>query len=109
MFDLPIALGTLAATGHLNQQLDVLGELALNGGLRPVKGVLPATMVVARTDKALLLPGESASDAALVQSLSVRHARHVADVVAAFNSGKALPVAEARTEAISYRQMDRWS
>lgn len=94
-FDLPIALGILAATGQLNadalDDVEVLGELALNGGLRPIKGALPVAMAVAKGQRALVLPEASAADAALVQDLPVHHAHHLADVVAAFNSGKALP------------------
>lgn len=98
-FDLPIALGILAATGQLNadalSEIEVLGELALNGALRSIKGALPVAMAVAQGERALLLPTESAEQAALVEGLSVRCAGHLSDVVAALNSAKPLPEATA--------------
>ena len=70
-FDLGIALGILAATGALDgerlRRCAVLGELALDGSLRPVNGVLPAADVLAAagTATALLVPGPNAVEAAL--------------------------------------------
>ena len=70
-FDLGIALGILAATGALDggrlHRYAVLGELALDGTLRPVKGVLPAADVLAaaKTAAALLVPAANAVEAAL--------------------------------------------
>jgi len=69
-FDLPIALGILAATGHLKQDLLrdylVLGELALDGRVKPIKGALP-TALLAREKKftGVLLPQENADEAAV--------------------------------------------
>lgn len=97
-FDLPMALGILAATGQLNpaalDDVEVLGELALNGALRPIRGALPIAMAVAKGSRALVVPAENASEAALVEGLAIHHAQHLADVVAAFNSGNPLPAAE---------------
>lgn len=67
-FDLPIALGILQASGQLtfeSAELELLGELALNGALRPDKGVLPAAMAAARAGRSLILPAENAAEAAL--------------------------------------------
>ena len=70
-FDLPIALGILAATGHLRQERLrdhlVLGELALDGRVKPIKGALP-TALLAREKKfsGVLLPRENADEAAVV-------------------------------------------
>jgi magnesium chelatase family protein len=70
-FDLPIALGILAATGHLKQErlreYLVLGELALDGRVKPIKGALP-TALLARDKRFLgvLLPCENANEAAVV-------------------------------------------
>jgi magnesium chelatase family protein len=75
-FDLPIALGILAANDQLEtDQLDnfvIVGELALTGGVRPVKGVLPIALR-ARADKrlGLLVPVENAPEAAVVSGLRV--------------------------------------
>src|SRR5690606_24297408 len=58
-FDLPIALGILAASGQVPlealDKLEFLGELALSGSLRPVSGVLPAAMQCRRSGRGLLL------------------------------------------------------
>jgi len=75
-FDLPIALGILAANDQLEtDQLDnfaVVGELALTGAVRSVKGVLPIALR-ARADKktGLLVPAENAPEAAVVEGLRV--------------------------------------
>lgn len=69
LFDLPIALGILHASGQLTLQapgeIELLGELALNGALRPGKGVLPAALAAARAGRCLILPAENAAEAAL--------------------------------------------
>lgn len=97
-FDLPIALGILAASGQLNAQdlddIEFLGELALNGALRPVRGALPVAMAVKQAQRALVLPADSATEATLVDGLAVYKAEHFSDVVAALNAGKPLPRAE---------------
>jgi magnesium chelatase family protein len=75
-FDLPIAIGMLAANDQLvSDQLDdfvMVGELALTGQVRPVKGVLPiAWRVRAEKKKGLLVPVENAAEAAVVEGLQV--------------------------------------
>ncbi|MEE4249978.1 MAG: YifB family Mg chelatase-like AAA ATPase [Alcanivoracaceae bacterium] len=74
-FDLPIALGILIASGELSGKaadgLECIGELALNGALRGVVGVLPAALACARAGRALLLPEENAQEASLCRSASV--------------------------------------
>jgi magnesium chelatase family protein len=75
-FDLPIALGILAANDQLEtDQLDnfvIVGELALTGAVRPVKGLLPIALR-ARADKkaGLLCPVDNAPQAAVVEGLRV--------------------------------------
>jgi magnesium chelatase family protein len=75
-FDLPIALGLLVATGQLlPEQLKdfaTVGELALDGGVRPVKGALSMAMAAAagKVPK-LLVPAANAREAAVVQDLAV--------------------------------------
>ena len=75
-FDLPIALGMLAAseqieTNHLDNYVAV-GELALTGAVRPVKGVLPIALQ-ARADgkRGIMVPAENAAEAAVVTELQV--------------------------------------
>jgi magnesium chelatase family protein len=75
-FDLPIAMGMLAASEQMDtDQLDnfaIVGELALTGGVRPVKGVLPIALRARADGKiGLLVPPENAAEAAVVNGLQV--------------------------------------
>ena len=70
-FDLPIALGVLAATGQIPAavltQYEFAGELALTGALRPIRGALPMTLCAHRDGRAFVLPAASAREASLVR------------------------------------------
>ncbi|SNR61187.1 magnesium chelatase family protein [Methylobacillus rhizosphaerae] len=74
-YDLPIALGILAASGQIPaQELDqyeVAGELALTGELRPIRGALAMTHQVRDSGRAFILPHKSAVEAALVRGATV--------------------------------------
>lgn len=94
-FDLPIALGILAATGQLEpallQNVLVTGELSLEGAVRPVSGVLPMAMAARREGKrAFIVPAENAREAAVVQGLEVYAVETIRDAVEALE-GKAAP------------------
>ncbi|MBO4548846.1 MAG: ATP-binding protein, partial [Abditibacteriota bacterium] len=74
-FDLPIAAAILVATGQappeaLEEYL-ILGELALDGGLRGVSGVLPAVMNLCKTRKKVIVPMENAREAAIVEDAEI--------------------------------------
>ena len=85
-FDLPIALGILAATGVINNSacngLIFLGELALDGMIRPVKGVLPVA-ITAYKDKmrGLVIPEENLSEAAAVEGVPIFPVNSLAQTV----------------------------
>ena len=85
-FDLPIALGILAASGQLPMdklaQFEFAGELALTGELRPIRGALAMTASAARCGRAFVLPEESALEAALVDDATVYPARSLLAVCA---------------------------
>lgn len=74
-FDLPIALGILAASGQIPatqlQSLEFAGELALTGELRPVRGALAMTLGASSEGRAFVLPSVSAREAALVDGSRV--------------------------------------
>ncbi len=102
-FDLPIALGILAAAGQIDANaldaFEFAGELSLAGELRPVRGALALALAVRHEGAAriLVLPEASAREAALAGQVDVRAARHLLDVVAALQPGDAaipLPVAQ---------------
>ncbi len=92
-FDLPIALGILAAAGQVDaQRLDAFefaGELSLAGDLRPVRGALATALAVRRSgaSRALVLPAASAAEAALVEGLAIHAAAHLLEVVKALLPG----------------------
>ncbi|MFX1680150.1 YifB family Mg chelatase-like AAA ATPase [Mitsuaria sp. CC2] len=98
-FDLPIALGLLAASGQIDADMlaniECAGELGLSGELRPIKGALAMALALraAKLDRALVLPRGCADEAALVQGLVVREAAHLLDLVNALqpNSESPLP------------------
>ena len=96
-FDLPIALGLLAASGGVVPQarlddLFVLGELSLDGSLRPVRGVLP-TAVRARAEgkRGLIVPADNAAEAAVVDGLDVYPVATLADAVDLLTGSPATP------------------
>ncbi|MCX5687965.1 MAG: YifB family Mg chelatase-like AAA ATPase [Candidatus Omnitrophica bacterium] len=72
-FDLPIAIGILAASGQINlnnlKDYVFLGELALNGEIRPIKGALPIAMSLKNSNKKLILPEENACEASIVEGV----------------------------------------
>lgn len=75
-FDLPIAVGMIAASEQMEtEQLDnfvLIGELALTGAVRPVKGVLPIALQAHAAGKSgVLVPPENAAEAAVVKGLNV--------------------------------------
>ena len=85
-FDLPIALGILAASGQIpgNElgEYEFAGELALSGELRPVQGILPMTLQTHRAQRTLLVPQDNAAEALLVRDARVLAARHLLQVTA---------------------------
>lgn len=94
-FDLPIALGILAAAGQLDTArlagLECAGELSLAGELRPVRGALALALALRRSGsgRALVLPPDSAQAAAQVSGVVVHVANNLAQVVAALVPGDA--------------------
>ena len=91
-FDLAIALGILAASGQIPKQTlheyEFIGELALTGELRAVRGVLPVALQTRAAGRALLVPVENADEAALVQGVSVLAAHHLLEVCAHLNGSQ---------------------
>ncbi len=83
-FDLPIAIGILAATGQVPAKqlasLEFAGELALSGELRPIRGALAMTYRAYRDGRAFVLPESVAAEAALARGATVLPARTLLDV-----------------------------
>lgn len=85
-FDLPIALGILAANGGIPrdalEHYEFIGELALSGELRAVRGVLPAVLHATRLDRCIVVPRGNGAEAALVGGADVRVAGSLLEVCA---------------------------
>lgn len=97
-FDLPMAVGLLAATSqvrsHVLAQTMLLGELSLDGRLRPVTGALPVALAArAAGIRALIVPEVNGPEAALVGGVAVHAARSLADVLAHLDGTGRLPCA----------------
>jgi len=108
-FDLPIALGILAASGQIDARklagYEFAGELSLGGELRPVRGALAMSLAIAHgagnsreKPPRLVLPEGSAQEAALVPDANIYRAHHLLDVVRQFLPGDAPPA-----------ELDGWS
>lgn len=99
-FDLPIALGILAASGQVDANAlagyEFAGELSLSGELRPVRGALAMSLALHNLPTAprLVLPMSSAQEAALMPSAHIYGARHLQDVVQHFAPAGARPQEE---------------
>src|SRR5207245_5040730 len=94
-FDLPIALGILAASRQLEadgiSKYEFAGELSLSGELRPVRGALAMTWRAAREGRAFILPPASADEAALVGGASIYQAGSLLEVCAHLAGRQSLP------------------
>ncbi len=93
-FDLPIALGILAASGQIAAEsysgFEFAGELALSGELRPVRGILPLALAARDAGRALIVPQSNAAEAALVTGVEVYPADHLLEVCAHLNGSSTL-------------------
>jgi len=90
-FDLPIALGILAAQGVVERRhiadVVLLGELSLDGSIHPARGVLPIAAAARREGmSAILLPVPNASEAAIVAGLAILPVSSLGDAVRALNN-----------------------
>ena len=87
-FDLPIAIGILAATGQLPvaelPKYELAGELALGGELRPVRGALAMSIGARAAGRAFILPASNAAEAALLDEALIYPARNLLEVCAHF-------------------------
>ncbi|MEN3338623.1 MAG: magnesium chelatase family protein [Acidobacteriota bacterium] len=89
-FDLPIALGVLAATGLVTRRdvhdVLLLGELSLDGGIHAARGVLPIAAAARRERyKGLLLPQPNRAEASVVEGLELYPVRSLGEAVSALN------------------------
>ena len=94
-YDLPLAIGILAASEQLKtsvlEDYMIMGELALDGKLRPIKGALPIA-IQARSEgfKGFILPKDNAREAAVVDTLDVYGVEHIGEVIDLLSGEKKL-------------------
>jgi magnesium chelatase family protein len=102
-FDLPIALGILAASRQIPADefagLEFAGELALSGELRAVQGILPVSLQTCRAGRTLIVPVENTAEATLVHGASVLGGEHLLDITAHLTRTRRLPPATPVTSA----------
>ncbi len=89
-YDLPLAMGILAASGHLNvEKLDryvIMGELSLDGALQPTQGVLPIAINARKEGfEGFILPKQNAKEAAVVDRLKIFGVENIREVIDFFN------------------------
>ena len=107
-FDLPIALGILAASGQIPitslADKEFIGELGLTGELRSVRGVLPTTLAVTRAGRELILPAINADEATLIGESRSFGANHLLAVCAHLHGQQILSLSESSTnsETVQY-------
>ncbi|MGL6290461.1 MAG: YifB family Mg chelatase-like AAA ATPase [Silanimonas sp.] len=103
-FDLPMAIGLLAAAGQIPlaalRDVELLGELSLSGALRSISGALPAAIAAAAAGRTLIVPEDNAGDAAHARGAVVIGARTLAQVVAHLRGERVLPAAIAPTPEV---------
>lgn len=96
-FDLPIALGILAASGQLDaerlQHVEFIGELALTGDLRGVHGVIPAILAAKQAKRKMVIAAQNANEASLISEQDTFYAVSLLEVVQFVNNRLNLPLA----------------
>jgi magnesium chelatase family protein len=90
-FDLPIAIGILAAAGDMNEtgleNYVIMGELSLDGFVRPIKGALPIAIQARKEGfKGVIVPAANAREAGMISNLNVYGVSHMKDVISFFNA-----------------------
>ncbi len=99
-FDLPIAIGILAASDQIPQQAlsdnEFIGELGLSGELRSVKGCLPTAIATKKMQRSLVLPEVNAAEAALISDVNCFGAQHLLDVCAHLHGQQQLDLAASK-------------
>ncbi len=89
-FDLPVAVGLLGATGQVDtrglNKVVLLGELALDGALRPITGALPTAAALKKNQiGAIIVPAENAAEAAIIEGIRVYPVRSLRETVSLLN------------------------
>ncbi|MEO6254247.1 MAG: YifB family Mg chelatase-like AAA ATPase [Ferruginibacter sp.] len=112
-FDLPIAIGTLGATDQIKNperlgDYVIMGELSLDGEIRPITGALPIAIQARKEGfKGLIIPKQNAREAAMVNNLHVYAVEHIKDVIGFFSDeGSIKPTIVNTREEFDHAQSD---
>lgn len=105
LYDVPIAVALMAADEKISSakldQYMLVGELSLDGAVKPVKGCLPFAILARQMGlKGIVVPRENACEAAVVNNLEVRIADHLRDILAFFEDQADLEIKEINTREI---------
>jgi magnesium chelatase family protein len=98
-YDLPLAVGLLAATGAFSsdrlEHYILMGELSLDGSLRPIRGSLPIAIQAQKEGfKGIMLPAMNAEEAGIVEGFEVYGVNHIGEVIGFFSGTQLLPRVE---------------
>ncbi|HEV7232090.1 MAG TPA: YifB family Mg chelatase-like AAA ATPase [Bacteroidia bacterium] len=109
-YDLTIATGILAASGDIHSdkvgEYIIMGELSLDGGLQPIRGVLPIALQAKKEGfKGMILPLTNAPEAAVVEGIDIYGAQSIKEVIDFFNGVQDLKKVEVSLEDTFYRQL----
>lgn len=110
-YDLPIAMGILIASNQIKAlEIDrfmIMGELALDGMIRPIRGVLPIA-IQARNEgfKGFILPKQNAKEAAVVTDLDVIGVENISEVIDFFNKGDTIEPTRIDIQKEFYEQLN---
>lgn len=113
-YDLPLAIGMMAADGSINSdEIDkyvIMGELSLDGSLKPIKGVLPIA-IKAREEgfKGFILPKDNCREAAVVNELEIYGVDNIKQVVDFFNGDITLQPTEVNTREEFFANIDQFA
>ena len=112
-YDLPIALSILKATRQLPggnlEDFVIMGELSLDGKLRPIKGALPMAIEARKSGfRGLMLPMENAQEAAIVNNLEVIGVESLKEAISYFDGQKEIQPIEVDTKDVFYYEQNKF-
>tara|TARA_B100000809_G_C15139756_1_gene532558 strand:+ start:1177 stop:2715 length:1539 start_codon:yes stop_codon:yes gene_type:complete len=112
-YDLTIAIGILAASGQMNEELIsdyiIMGELSLDGSLQPMKGALPIAIQAKKEGfKGFILPKMNAKEAAVVDGLDVYGVENIKEVIDFFNGENSMEKVEIDTRKEFYKNLNNF-
>ena len=112
-YDLTIAIGILAASGQMKEELIgdyvIMGELSLDGSLQPMKGALPIAIQAKKEGfKGIILPKVNAKEAAVVDGLDVYGVENIKGIIDFFNGENSMEKVEIDTRKEFYKNLNNF-